>query len=120
MIGWPNHPGRPELLDHSSFSDGFRLVVKIYPPDYLGGLMADQLMYEVCIEGSLNAYRAAADITTNTTINVELLDRLDSIYNRYFLYAQLRVEADLPLGSILALPTGSPFLHINPYCELIG
>ena len=134
MIGWPNHPGRPELLAHSSFSNGFKLVIKLYPPDYLGGIAPDQLMCDVYMADALN-YSGdaiqARNVATNATVNIELSSTKVLLYggvhsalNAYYFYVQLRVKLtfpfDLPLTTIFALPTGSQFLQLRTYCELIG
>ena len=123
MIGWPNHPGRPKLLSHNSFTNGFKLVVKLYSPDYLGGIVPDQLMCDVYIADSLNYSILAANVVTNAIVNVELPSKVllyGGALNTYFLYVQLKVGADLPLSTIFALPTGSPVLLIRIDCDLIG
>ena len=140
MIGWPNHPGRPELFSHSSFSNGFRLVVKIHPPDYWGGLPDDRMSYDIYLadsdgpdgpifDGIFHAFTLSPNITVNLTIsstNLKLLGGITSPVNTYYVTTQLAyikaVTASINAfwKDVLALPTGSPPLIIKTPCELIG
>ena len=131
MIGWPNHPGRPELLAHSSFSNGFSIVIKLHPPDYMGGITEEQWRYDVYLADSgLNFDGDFLDtaIPSNPIINITLEKNVQifvgvgSLLNTYYVTTQLALQYNptLSLADINALPTGSPFLLLRTFCELIG
>jgi len=129
LIGWPNYPGRPELIAHSSFSDGFKLVIKLHSPDYLGGITPDQLMCDVYIANVLNHSSdviQAKNVVTNTTVNIELHPKalinkgINSVLNMYYLYVQLTAGADPSQSTTFAPPRRSPVLELMTDCDLIG
>ena len=130
MIGWPNHPGRPELLDHSIDSTGFQLLVQLHPPDYLGGLTEEQVEYGVYIANSgldFNDVTLVAKSNTAGTVhfrltNIDLLGGVGSLLNTYYAYTQLEFTYDPSLLNVdmFARPTLSPFLYLRTFCELIG
>ena len=131
MIGWPNYPERPELLAHSSNSNGFQLTVKLYPPDYLGGITEEQWRYDVFLSGSVNNFSGGilgSTVPSNPTVNMTLgtnillLGGVGSLLNTYYITTQLALKYDptLSLVDISALPTGSPSLVVRTFCELIG
>ena len=129
MIGWPNHPGRPELLAHSRFSDGFKLTIKLHSPDHLGGIAPDQLMCDVYVADVLDHSSDlihATNVAINSTVDIELspkaliYDGVHSVLNIYYLYVQLKAGAELSQNTIFALPTGSSILELRTDCDLIG
>jgi len=131
LIGWPNHPGRPELLAHSSFSNGYNLQVKLHPPDYMGGITEEQWQYDVYLAGSVLNFSGGIQDTAvpfNPTVNItlgtnlQLLGGVESLLNTYYVTTQLALKYDStsPLLDINALPIGSPFLLVRTFCEIIG
>ena len=124
FTGWPNHPGKPKLISYSSHSNGFTLEVKLYQPDYLGGLTAeDGLRYD--IYRTSNIYREDVDASNATTvISIELNSDVlitgpSSLWSVHSFNAQIKTS-NLSLMGIAALPEGSPFLKVDVWCDLIG
>ena len=133
MIGWPNYPGRLELLSHEGFSRNFNLSLKLHPSDYIAGLSEDDIFYNIYLtstqttEGSLvahNVYSSNRTFTTKLESN-NIFFGVNSIFNYFYLFAEMNValshDANGHLQSeLLALPHGSPLLSIKHYCELVG
>ena len=120
MTGWPNHPGKPELISYSSRSNGFTLELKLYQPDYLGGLTADDgLRYDI------SGYREDVDASDATsTVSIELnsdvlITGASSLWSVHSFNVQIKTNNRSLLG-IAALPNGSPFLNVDIWCDLIG
>ena len=135
MIAWPNYPGRPELLAHSNNSNEFKLVIKLHPPDYLGGITEELFQYDVYVADSANsdfeeqysgrAFYPNLTVNINLNTNVHINGGVDSLLNTYRVTAQLeiwRVNQTIQdfFRHISALPRGSPSLVVRTFCELIG
>ena len=131
IIGWPNHPGRPELLSSETRTDGFNMSLKLYPPDHLGGLDITKLEFDVFCTGAefndkpnfietVRAKNPSSPIisTLLLTSKVRMLG-LSSLRNTYFIHVQLSVT-DVRMVGIAALPNGSPHLVILAICDLVG
>ena len=133
MIGWPNHPGRLELLSHKGFSRNFSLSLKLHPSDYIAGLSEDDIFYNIYLtstqipENSIvarNVYKSNCTFTAKLKSN-NVFFGVNSIFNYFHLFAEMNValshDANGHMQSkLLALPHGSPLLSIRHYCELIG
>ena len=129
--GWPNHPGRPELLSSETRTDGFNMSLILYPPDHLGGLDITVLEYDVFCSGAefndkpnfietVRATNPSSPIisTLLLTSKVRMLG-LGSLRNTYFIHVQLSIS-DVRMVGIAALPNGSPDLKILAVCDLVG
>ena len=126
--GWPNLPGRPELVSYIAHTNGFRLKVKLHNPDYLGGLDEDDILYDVYMNDAVGYSDAPQYINTFNssldTVDIDLTSKVriigvQSLSNTYYLTVQLVIR-DKDLAGIIALPTGSPMLVINVLCDLVG
>jgi len=133
LIGWPNLPGRLELLSHKGFSRNFILSLKLHPSDYIAGLSEDDIFYNIYLtstripEDSLVAHNV---YSSNFTFIAKLESNnvffgVNSVFNYFHLFAEMNValshDANGHMQSkLLALPHGSPLLSIRHYCELIG
>jgi len=131
LIGWPNHPGRLELLSHKGFSRNFSLSLKLHPSDYIAGLSEDDIFYNIFLlfpEYSIivarNVYISNCTFTAKLKSN-NVFFGVNSIFNSFDLFAEMNValshDANGYLQSkLLDLPHHSPLLSIRHYCELIG
>ena len=124
--GWPNHPGRPELLNSEAHTNGFDLTIRLHRPDYLGGLKVEELEYNVYFGDTRREcpqFIDTVDGLTDTFIVVLtsklLIHGVGSLLSIYHLAIQLASKNET-LHGIAALPSGSPILVIDPLCDLIG
>ena len=134
FTGWPNHPGRPELLHSNSTTDGFDLQVKLYHPHYLAGMDKNLLAYDIYFARTQtihnkdykktvsvsNASNTSGTIVTDysltSTIRITDMEDLDHVY---ILSVQL-VILNESLSGVAALPRSSPKLELHAFCELVG
>ena len=97
----------------------------------MGGITEEQWRYDVYLAGSVlnfsggfHATAVPSNPTVNITLgtNIQLLGGVGSLLNAYYVTTQLALKYDptLSLADINALPTGSPFLLVRTFCELIG
>jgi len=115
------------LISYNTYTNGFVLNVKIYNPDYLGGLNKDKILYDVYIDDSRSATDAPnylETVNSSDTATIKLTSKvringLTSLYNIFYVNVQL-VVTDKSLVGVAALPTGSPTLSIHTFCDLIG
>ena len=127
MTGWPNRPGKLELISYTAHTSGFILKLKLHKPDYLGGLDGDDVLYDIYIGDAvswpglryLNTYNSSID-----TIDIDLSSKvlilgIDSLGNTYYLSTQLVIKNKGLIGTAI-IPSGSPMLAINVLCDLIG
>ena len=131
--GWPNRPGRPELVSHNN---RFTIEVKLHQPEYLGGLTADDgLQYHVYLAyagtsldsedtfGDRDFHERTDASSTSTIITIDLTEisiiGLNSLSNKY-LITVIIVPTNRTLIRIAALPERSPPLQINTLCDLVG
>jgi len=107
------------------------LLVKLHPPDYLGGLTEEQWQYDIYLAGSVlgldrafqdTALPSNSNISITLDTNIQLLGGVGSLLNTYYVTTQLALKYDptLSLFDINALPKGSPFLRVRTFCELSG
>ena len=125
--GWPNHPGRPELVSNNRFA----IEVKLYQPDYLGGLTADDgLQYHVYVAYAGDTYMDedlytvidASNTSTITNIDLTedtLITGLNTLWNKYHIAVRI-ITKNRELIEVAALPKKSPPLHIDTLCDLVG
>ena len=131
--GWPNRPGRPELVSHNN---RFTIEVKLHRPDYLGGLTVDDgLQYQVYVayagnsfdggntyaNGNFYAKTDASNTSTITKIDLKHvhITGLNSLWNVYRITVDI-VTTNRTLVRIAAFPEKSPPLQLNTLCDLVG
>ena len=97
----------------------------------MGGITEEQWQYDVYLAGSVLNFSGGIQgtaVPSNPTINITLGTNLHlfggvgSLLNTYYVTTQLALKYDptLSLVDISAIPTGSPFLLVRTFCELIG
>ena len=127
--GWPNRPGRPELLNSEVRMNGFDLTIKLYHPDHLGGLQIKELEYDVYhstpaqkpqfIETVYTSNASKAFVIKQSLMSKIRIYDLTSLRSVYLIHVQLAVK-NKSMAEIVSLPEGSPVLEIQPACDLVG
>ena len=128
LIGWANHPGKPELIDLKSRANRFELRARVRPPDYLAGLTVESISYDVFLADggesetlyyvdTINASKASEGVLIQ--LRKDFINGLGMIENVYYLKVSMRLN-DKSLSSTVALPGYSPYLQVTTICTFIG
>ena len=122
--GWPNHPGRLELVSYITRTNRFELTIRLHGPDYLGGLKEDELEYDVYLgdagrRAGQKLYETIDGLTDTFIVVLTSKGHIYSLSNEHHFAVQLVIKNE-SLHGIATQPSGSPILFINPLCDLIG
>ena len=122
-VGWPNRPGRPELINFLQKNLKFELMIMVHPPDYLAGLAIEDLSYNIFLTDSWQPLDVDFLQTTvnssiareGVSVQLDLTNDLNKYQSIYYLAVSINYTNRM-LSNIIVLPGFSPYLRINAIC----